>query len=187
MNWALTLVERFRSRGWFYGLLVVTGLLLQSAVFPHLTLFGVKPDLVMVVVACWGLLYGPREGFVAGVAAGLLQDLLFAQYIGLFALAKALVGLFAGVVAGKIFRESVWVSTGAIGTAVFIHEFIIWVALRQLGVPAPALSLVTVALPTALYSMLLAPVVYRRVLLHRVAEWTREHDAAGGASASGMR
>lgn len=187
MNRALTLAEWFRARGWFLGLLVLTGLLLESAVFPHLTLFGAKPDLVMAVVACWGLLYGPQAGFVAGVGAGLLQDLLFMQYIGLFALAKGLVGLLIGVVESKIFKESIWVSTGAIGTAVLAHEFIIWFVLRRLDIPASGLALVTVALPTAFYTMLLAPVIYRRVLVHRAAEWIREREAAGGAGASGAR
>lgn len=180
-------VERVKSRPVVLGSSLLAAFILQTSVFPHLTVFGLKPDLLMVVVACWGLLYGPQEGFVAGLAAGLTQDLVFAQYTGLFALAKCLVGLAMGVIQGHIFKESVWVSTGAVGVAVYVHEFIVWTALKGFGVPASAATLLTVALPGALYSMVFTPLVYRQLLVYRMAEWAREREAAGGPSASGQR
>lgn len=176
-----------RSRHWVLGLSVLGALLLQGAVFPHLTVFGTKPDLMMIVVACWALLYGPQEGFLAGLGAGLLQDVVFGQYVGLFALAKCLAGFGLGVAGGKIFRESVWVSTGAAGVGILVHEVIVWACLRGLGLPAPGLALVTTALPGALYSMILTPLVFRRFLVYRLAEWAREKEmsAAGPGSSPG--
>jgi len=174
------------SRHSVLGMSVLTALILETAVFPHLAVHGIRPDLVTVVVACWGLLYGPREGFLAGLGAGLVQDLLFTRYIGLFALAGALAGFLTGTVESKIFKESVWVSTAAVGVAVLGHEFVVWVLLRGLGVPAPALSLLTVALPGALYSTVFAPFVYRRLLLFRFREWAREREMTAGAGQVGQ-
>jgi len=180
-------VHRLTSRPAVLAVSIAGALVLQTAVFPHLRVFGLKPDLLMVVVACWGLLYGPEEGFVAGLTAGLAQDLTSAGFIGLFALAKTLVGFSMGVVLSKVFKESVWVATAAVGVAVFVHEVILWISLQALHVAAPALDLLTVALPGALYSMVLAPLVYRQLLLYRLTEWAREREAAGGAAASGQR
>jgi rod shape-determining protein MreD len=176
-------LSRFQSRYWILAASILGALLLESTVFPHLAVFGLKPDLLMVVVACWAILYGPQEGFIAGLAAGLTQDVVFGQYIGLFALAKVLTGFFLGVVAGKVFGESLWVSTGAVGVGLFAHEAVVWVALRALGIPVPAHAIITVALPAAVYGMLFAPLVYRQLLLYRLAEWAREKEMTnGGAS-----
>lgn len=189
MKTLIVWLERLSSRHVVLGLSVAGALFVQSAILPHLAVFGLKPDLLMVVVASWGLLFGPREGFVAGLAAGLTQDVVFGQYIGLFALAKTVVGFFCGVVEGKIFKETIWVPTAAIGLAVFAHEVIVWVSLRGLHVPAPAFSILAVALPGAVYSMLLAPLVYRELFVYRLKEWAKEKEMAGGGAsqASGKR
>jgi rod shape-determining protein MreD len=188
VNTLLEWLNRLSSRHAVLGFWIVGGLLFQTAVFPHLAVFGLKPDVLMVVVVCWALLYGPAEGFVAGLAAGLVQDLTFGQYIGLFALAKTLVGFGVGVVAGKIFRETIWVPTAAVGVAVFAHEFVVWVCLVALHVPAPAVNIITVGLPVAVYSTLLAPLVYRQIFVHYIGQRAKEKDLTGGANqAAGRR
>ncbi len=187
MKTLLEWLDRLTSRHAVLGFSVAIALLLQTAVLPHLTLFGLKPDLLTVVVACWGLLYGPGEGFIAGLVAGLAQDLLFGQYIGLFALAKTLTGLLAGVVESKIFKETIWVPTAAAGVAVFFHEILVWFALRGLSVYAPAASIFTVALPVAVYSLIPAPLIYRQLFLYHVAEREREREMTGGAAQTAVR
>lgn len=179
--------DRLSSRHAVLGLSIFLALLLQSAVFPHLTVFGIRPDLVAVVVVCWGLLYGPAEGFVAGLAAGLVQDLTMGQYIGLFALAKTLTGFVAGVVESKIYKETIWVPTAAVGVAVFFHEIIVWLLLRTLSVPAPALDLLRVGFLGAVYSMILAPLIYRQIFLYHVAERAKERELTGGTSQATAR
>ncbi len=182
MKTLLDWLDRLSTRHVILGLAVVVALVLQGAVFPHLAVYGLKPDLVMVVVACWALLYGPVEGFVAGLAAGLAQDLVFGRYIGLFALAKTLTGFSMGVIEGQIFKETIWVPTATVGVAVFVHEIIVWISLRGLGVRAPAMDVVSVGLPVAFYSMILAPLIYRQLFLYRVAERAKEKELTGGAS-----
>ncbi len=180
-------LDRLSSRHAVLGLALLASLILQTAVFPHLAVFGLRPDLLMVVVASWGLIYGPREGFLAGLGAGLAQDLLFGQYVGLFALAKTLVGFLAGVVESKIFRQTIWVPTAAIGVAVFLQEVVVWVCLRALSIPAPALAILTVGFPVALYSMLVAPLVYRQFFLYRGGERAKEKEITGGAGQAAVR
>lgn len=182
MNTIASWLERLSSRHAVLGLSILAALVLQSAVFPHLTILGVKPDLLMIIVASWGLLYGRQEGFVAGLAAGLVQDLAFGQYIGLFSLTMAIVGFGVGVVESKIFKETIWVPTAAVGAAVFTHDVTVWLCLRTLHVPAPAVDLVRVAAPAALYSMLAAPLIYRRFLVYRIKERARERTLVGGSS-----
>ncbi len=187
MRVLLEWTEKLSSRHAILGSSFLGALLLQSAVFPHLTIFGAKPDLLMVIVACWALLYGPQEGFVAGLTAGLVQDLTFGRYIGLHALTKTLAGFAAGVAESKIFKETIWVPTAAVGLAVFAQEVAVWLCLRVLGVTAPVSSLVSVVLPGAGYSALLAPLIYRQLFLYRARELAREKEAAGGSGQAAAR
>ena len=173
-------LQRLSSRHAVLGLSAVAALLLQCSVFPHLAVFGLRPDLLGVVVACWGLLYGPAEGFVGGLAVGLVQDLAFGGYLGLFALAKTLTGFVAGVAESKIFKETIWVPTAAVGLLVLFHELVVWICLRALSVPAPVRDIFTVGFGTAAYSLVTAPLVYRQLFLYRAAKLARERETTGG-------
>ena len=48
----------------------------QSTVMPHLTIMGVKPDLMLLAVMSWSLLRGSEEGLVWAFIGGLALDLL---------------------------------------------------------------------------------------------------------------
>ena len=54
-------------------------------------------DLVLIVVVYVGIKSGPVTGLLAGTVAGLIQDALAAEVLGIGGLAKTLVGFMAGV------------------------------------------------------------------------------------------
>src|SRR6266436_10357522 len=78
------------------SLLILTALLLQTTLLPHLALFRVVPDLMLVVVICIGLVRGPSSGATAGFVGGMLRDLLLDAPTGLSALAYVTVGYVVG-------------------------------------------------------------------------------------------
>src|SRR5438309_10560637 len=80
------------------SLLILTALLLQTTLLPHLALFRVAPDLMLVVVICIGLVRGPSSGATAGFAGGMLRDLLLDAPTGLSALAYVSVGYVVGAI-----------------------------------------------------------------------------------------
>ncbi len=88
--------------------LVVTAVLvafvLQTTVFPHLSWYGVVPDLVLLVVVAAGLVRGSQFGLVLGFGAGVLLDLAPpADHVaGRWALALMLVGYVAGRVRSDV-------------------------------------------------------------------------------------
>ena len=85
-------------------LAVVTALVLQTTVFPHLAWRGVVPDLVLLVVVAAGLVRGAQFGMVLGFFAGALVDLAPpADHVaGRWALALMLVGYVAGRVRSDV-------------------------------------------------------------------------------------
>src|SRR5688500_17360801 len=88
---------------------VLLAVALQSTLLARLTLLGVIPQLVLVVVVCLAYLDGSRVGVVVGFAGGLLQDLLLPQsIIGLTALVYTMVGYGVGSLRQFAPSESVW-------------------------------------------------------------------------------
>lgn len=105
------------------GAMVLLAVALQSTLLARLTLLGVIPQLVLVVVVSLAFLDGPRVGLVVGFAGGLLQDLLLPQsIIGLTALVYTLVGYGVGSLRQFAPGESVWSPVFAVALASAVAE-----------------------------------------------------------------
>lgn len=85
---------------------IFAALILQMTVAPYLAIAGVKPDLVIMCVIFFGLFYGSRSGFEAGLAGGLLQDIFALDFFGVNMFLGGATGLIAGAVSSQLSRES---------------------------------------------------------------------------------
>ena len=75
------------------GLLIIACFLLQSSVFTQLDLGGITPNLLIVLTASFGFMRGEKEGMFIGFICGLLMDIFFAEYMGLYSLVYLNIGL----------------------------------------------------------------------------------------------
>ncbi len=143
------------------GLTLATAALLQMALFPHLTLAGFRPDLLLLVTAAFALYDGPLTGTVVGFTAGLLHDLLLVQPpVGLSSAVLLGVGYVVGVVRPYLASGSVTapavvaLGSGVLATAAY------GLLARLLGdVRFDTELLVQASLLVALYNTLLSPAV----------------------------
>jgi rod shape-determining protein MreD len=79
------------------ALLLVAAVVLETALFGALTLFGFRPDLLLLVTAAIAARDGPLAGARVGAVAGLLADLLVSSSpVGLGVLAYGVVGALVG-------------------------------------------------------------------------------------------
>ena len=144
------------------ALLVVVSVALQSTLLARLTVLGVIPQLVLVVVVSLAYLDGEKVGLVTGFFGGLLQDLLLPQSIvGLTALVYLLIGYAVGVFRQYAPHESVWVPvfTVALSTAVAEASYALLSVL--LGQPWVSLDVASrVAGLVVLYNTLLTPFAF---------------------------
>jgi rod shape-determining protein MreD len=146
----------------FKGAIIVVALLIQLTLINAITILGIKPDLIMVVVVIFSLLKGEKEGTISGFASGLLQDIFSTGLLGINALAKTVVGFTCGILREKIFHEHILFLIPVITfIASFIQSILIFFLLRTFGIEYNLIwSLKQVALPEALYSSLLSPFVF---------------------------
>ena len=100
------------------ALLILAVVVLQTTVFSAgLRVFGVMPDLGLVLAVAVAFYIGPERGAVFGFVAGLAVDLFLSTPVGLSALSFALVAYGVGFVQGGLVSSSRWVAPmmGALG------------------------------------------------------------------------
>lgn len=150
-------------------LLLISVALIQSTVMPHLTLWDVKPDLVLLVVISWSLLRGTREGIIWGFIGGLCLDLFSGAPFGLSALALLIVSFLSGLGEATVFRTQVILPLATAFFASLLYNFIFLFVLGVLGWPVVWLdSFIRLVLPTSVLNVLLTPLVYPAMRwLHR--------------------
>lgn len=125
--------------------------LLQSAVGPQIALLGVRPDLILVIVLAWTLVYGPREGVVMAFAGGIWLDLFSGGLMGASSLALIAAVLPAGSGYTTLFRThlAVPLATGVVGTLVFSVVYLS--ILFLVGQTSLFLTMMTRLVPPAIF------------------------------------
>jgi rod shape-determining protein MreD len=143
------------------GLLLITAVVLQTALFPAVGLGGFRPNLLLLIVLGVALRDGALPGLRVGFAAGLLADLLTTQApVGLATLVLTGIGYTVGVarpyLAPGSFTAPLLLAfvSGLLGTA----GYGVLSALLGESRVTPEL-LVQASIGVALFNTLLAPVV----------------------------
>jgi rod shape-determining protein MreD len=98
-------------------LVVSAAVVLQVGLLTDLRVYGVHPDLLLLVAVCAGIEGGPGRGAGIGFACGLLFDLFLQGPFGVTALAYALTGYAAGLAGDTVVRPARWISIGMVAVA----------------------------------------------------------------------
>lgn len=98
--------------------LLTAGLLAETTFFPHVRLFGVVPDVLVLAVVAVAAREGAEVGAAFGFAAGVLIDLFLEVPVGLSALSYTLVGYAIGTMQTGLMRSSWWLAPllGGVGS-----------------------------------------------------------------------
>ncbi|NLC76806.1 MAG: rod shape-determining protein MreD [Clostridia bacterium] len=143
------------------GAYLFLSLTLEATLFNNLTIWGVKPDLLLILVIIYALFRGSVPGAQLGFFYGLVEDLLLGNFVGLNAAGKMLVGYGIGWGEKRFFKDNLFVPvfTVSVGTVAFLFLYVLlysivsgtghFTAFRQM------------ALPLALYNTLIGTVVYK--------------------------
>jgi rod shape-determining protein MreD len=150
-------------------LLLGTTVVFQATAMPHLTILGVKPDLVLLMVISWSLLRGAKEGLIWALVGGIGLDLLSGASFGTSIVPLVILGLMASLGELSVFRTRMALPLVAILIASLVYNLFFLLLLYTEGRSiAWADSLTKVVLPSTLFNVLLSPLVYRALYwLHR--------------------
>ena len=79
-----------------YFLIIGICFLLQTTVFQALAFANITPNLMVIVVSAIGFMRGRKEGLWVGFLSGLLIDIFFGFYLGVYALIYMYIGYLNG-------------------------------------------------------------------------------------------
>ncbi|MCL2881644.1 MAG: rod shape-determining protein MreD [Coriobacteriia bacterium] len=140
---------------------LLVAFLLQVAVGPYIAIMSVRPNFLLIVTIIMALVNGPVEGVFVGFAAGILLDLLGTGPFGPAALVMCVVGYLAGVLHERIFAQGWLLPVLVLAASSLLNEILYLIAQISLGQRMSFFSaLLTKAIPTVLYTTLVAVIVF---------------------------
>lgn len=151
-------------RYWVLAGILLLAFLVQSVLGSFLAIRGIAPNVLLIVVIAYGLLFGWQVGGAAGVIGGLLLDLTTGRYIGIHVLSLGIVGLALGLVEERVFKDNILLAAlgGLLGS--LVSQTIVLLALWIFGWQISLVgSLRSTILPAAVYDMILCMLVYGRI------------------------
>jgi len=84
-------------------------LILQESVFNDLRIFGVKPNLALVVLFLFSSYLNVQKSMYIGLFLGLYVDIIYGNFFGLFALQFMYIGMFSSLITPLRFKgNKIW-------------------------------------------------------------------------------
>ncbi|MFN8050632.1 MAG: rod shape-determining protein MreD [Acidimicrobiales bacterium] len=112
-----------------WSLVILVAFVLQIALVTQIKVFGVTPDIMVVLAVCAGLSGGAQRGAVVGFWLGLAFDLPRTEHpLGISALAYCLVAFVAGIAqvvvlqSGRIMSMAIVAVASLLGVLLFAVE-----------------------------------------------------------------
>ena len=102
---------------------------LQTTTFQTLSFANIAPNLLIIVVASFGLMRGKAEGMYIGFFSGLLIDIFFGFYLGVYALLYMYVGYVTGLLQKRYYPEDIKFPLLIISASDLISNLIIYLIL----------------------------------------------------------
>lgn len=148
------------------GITAVLCFLLQTTVFQWLKLAGISPNIMLIFVVCFGLMRGRTEGAVLGFFCGLMLDILYGGYLGVFALVYLLIGYLNGCFNHMFFTDDVILPLGLILANDLLLNLCIYVLYFLLRNRLDFLFYLRYTiLPEMIYTIVVTLVLYKAFLL----------------------
>ncbi len=110
--------------------LIVLSLVLQTTVFNSLKIGLVKPDLPLIILVFLFLARSPVEAMFFGFFAGLLEDILSGDILGMSALVKTVLGFLIGLLGRRIYRDRISVQVLILWGATLVQGLFFFVLLE---------------------------------------------------------
>ena len=143
---------------------IIINFILQSTLFQYIAIAGIKPNTAILIIVSYAILRGDIEATLAGFFAGLLQDIFFGYYLGLFALLGALIGFVCGKPFKNFFPENYLLPVILTAISMLAHEFLFYVfSFLLYGRTELSYYFDRIILPGTIYTMVLSLVIYRLI------------------------
>lgn len=148
-----------------YAACILLSFLLQSSFFSYLAPADIVPNLLIIVTASIALIRGLSEGCVVGFFAGLLMDVSFGSYLGMYALCYMAVGYLLGYFNQIYYEEDITLPLILIGFADLLYGlFMYMIHFMTRGRFDIPFYFGRIILPEVIYTVIISIFLYRLML-----------------------
>lgn len=149
--------------------------LLQSTVFQTLSLANVAPNLLIIVISAFGFMRGKKEGLWIGFFCGLIVDIFFGFYLGVYALLYMYVGYINGMFQKSFYPDDIKLPLLLIGSSDIVCNIVIYCLMFLLrGRFMFWYYLSSVIIPEFVYTMVITIFLY--FILLKINQKLEEHE-----------
>lgn len=110
-------------------LITIACFIVQTSILPSFAVEGMTANLMVIVTASYGFLFGDRRGLAVGLFCGLLIDIFFGPLIGFHAGVCALIGFMTGKFKRILYVEDLGFPLTMIAVSDLIYGFLTYVFL----------------------------------------------------------
>ncbi|MDA3845795.1 MAG: rod shape-determining protein MreD [Vallitaleaceae bacterium] len=142
-------------------LIIILNVSLQSTFVQAISIYNIVFNLFIITIVSFALLRGQKEGLIIGFALGILHDVFFGEFIGLYALLYMYIGFINGMFSKSFFKESLFFPIIAIALSDLGANLIIYITFLFRGRTQFFLYFITTILPEVSYTTLVSIGIYR--------------------------
>lgn len=110
-------------------IIIISCFILQTSILPMILSSDITPNLMIIVTASYGFMFGDRKGMCIGFVCGLLSDIYFGPLIGFEAGVYAVIGYFSGKFQKILYVEDLAFPLSLIAVCDFVYGFLTFVFL----------------------------------------------------------
>ena len=110
-------------------IIIISCVILQTSILPMILSSDITPNLMIIVTASYGFMFGDRKGMCIGLVCGLLSDIYFGPLIGFEAGVYAIIGYFSGKFQKILYVEDLAFPLSLIAVCDFVYGFLTFVFL----------------------------------------------------------
>ena len=136
--------------------IIIICFILQTTVFQYLSFANISPNLLIIVVSSFGFMRGRKEGMFVGFFCGLLNDIFFGFYLGVYALLYMYIGYIKRFYPDDIRLPMIMIGTSDLVCNLFIYVFLFMMRAKF----AFFYYLKHIILPEFVYTMVVTIFVY---------------------------
>jgi len=150
----------------FTAIITIVALVIQSHTsLDVIRIFGVKPDLLFIIVVYFSYAFGAFYGQVVAFTSGLIRDSISSSPLGFLTLPSVIIAFIIGMFGKDILKDNLLNISLMIFVASFVKG-IIGFLLSIIFLSADAFSIITIVLPESLYNAAIAPAIF--ILLNKL-------------------
>ena len=110
-------------------IIIISCFILQTSILPMILSSDITPNLMIIVTASYGFMFGDRKGMCIGLVCGLLSDIYFGPLVGFEAGVYAIIGYFSGKFQKILYVEDLAFPLSLIAVCDFVYGFLTFVFL----------------------------------------------------------